>query len=81
MLSLSLAQSFLIEDDLDPPVDAIALDPEVIDRIGTSASPGLEASRLLAELAVLWFEQPGIDRGVVLPIDPSVRARGRGCRC
>lgn len=74
VLSLSLAQSFLIEEDLDPPIDAISLDPEIIDRIGTSASPGLETSRLLAELAVLWFEQPGIDRGVVLPIDPSVRA-------
>lgn len=74
VLSLSLAQSFLIEDvDLDRPVDAIALDPEVTDRIGTTASPGLELSRLLAELAVLWFEQPGIDRGVIVPVDPSVR--------
>lgn len=74
VLSLSLAQSFLIEDDeLDPPLDAIALDPDVTDRVGTSASPGLELSRLLAELAVLWFEQPGIDRGVVVPVDPSVR--------
>jgi hypothetical protein len=74
VLSLSLAQTFLIEADLDPPVDALSLDEQVTDRIGTSATPGLELSRLLAELAVLWFEQPGIDRGVALPIDPSVRA-------
>ena len=74
LLSLSLAQTFLIEADLDPPIDALSLDEQVTDRLGTSATPGLELSRLLAELAVLWFEQPGIERGVAVPIDPSVRA-------
>lgn len=73
VLSLSLAQPFLISSDLEPAVDVIALDPTVTDRLGTSVSPGLEVSRLLAELAVLWFEQPGIARGVVLPVNPSVR--------
>lgn len=74
VLSLSLAQTFLIESDLDPPIDAVSLDEHVTERVGTSTTPGLELSRLLAELAVLWFEQPGIERGVALPIDPSVRA-------
>jgi hypothetical protein len=74
LLSLSLAQPFLLDADLDPQVDAIALDPAITRRLGTSASPGLEISRLLAELAMLWFEQPGIERGVVLPVSPSVRA-------
>lgn len=73
VLSLSLAQPFLLDDDLEPAVDAMALDPEITARLGTSDSPGLETSRLLAELAMLWFEQPGIDRGAVLPIDASVR--------
>jgi hypothetical protein len=74
LLSLSLAQSFLLDPDADPAVDALALDTDVTDRLGTSAAPGLEISRVLAELAMLWFEQPGIERGVVLPVDPSVRA-------
>ena len=73
VLSLSLAQPFLLSDDPGPTVDAIALDPRVTDRLGTSTTPGLEISRVLAELAVLWFEQPGIGRAVVLPVDPSIR--------
>jgi hypothetical protein len=73
VLSLSLAQSFLIDADLDPPIDALSLDAQITDRLGTSATAGLEISRLLAELAVLWFEQPGIERGVALPVDLSVR--------
>ncbi|MGQ0434442.1 MAG: DUF6049 family protein [Microthrixaceae bacterium] len=73
VLSLSLAQPFLVGSDRQPLMDAMALDPLVTDRIGTPASPGLEVSRLLAELAMLWFEQPGIARGVVVPVDPSVR--------
>jgi hypothetical protein len=52
----------------------VSLDEQISDRLGTAATPGLEISRLLAELAVLWFEQPGIERGVALPIDLSVRA-------
>lgn len=77
VLSLSLAQPFLLSEDSDdsePTVDAIALDPRITELLGTSATPGLEVSRLLAELAVLWLEQPGIERAVVLPVDTSVRA-------
>lgn len=73
LLSLSLAQTFVVDADLEPAPDALALDPEVVSRVGTRASSGLELSRLLAELAVLWFEQPGIERAVVVPVDPSVR--------
>jgi hypothetical protein len=73
LLTLSLAQTFVVDADLEPAPDALALDPEVLARIGTRASTGLELSRLLAELAVLWFEQPGIERAVVVPVDPSVR--------
>lgn len=73
VLSLSLAQPFLLDSQLEPAVDALALDPDVMERLDTSAGPGLETSRLLAELAMLWFEQPGIERAVVIPVDPTVR--------
>jgi len=73
VLSLSLAQPFLIRSGNEPGVDAMALDPKVTGRLGTSVSAGLEVSRVLAELAVLWFEQPGVARAAVLPVGPSVR--------
>lgn len=75
VLRLSLAQTFVVDADVRPAPDALALDPDVVARVGTRASPGLELSRLLAELAVLWFEQPGIERAVVVPVDPSVRGQ------
>ncbi len=72
VLSLSLAQPFLIDAESDVEIDAMALDPRVTDLLDASGSAGLEVSQLLAELAVLWFEQPGIPRGVVVPIDDSM---------
>lgn len=74
VLSLSLAQRFVIDSDDESEIDAIALDQAVLDRIGTPETPGLEVSRLLAELALLWFEQPGIARAIVVPVDTSTRA-------
>lgn len=73
VLSLSLAQPFLLADAPAPTIDALALDPRITALLGSSTTPGLEVSRILAELAVLWFEQPGIQRAVVLPVDTSVR--------
>lgn len=73
VLSLSLAQPFLIRSTERPAIDAIALDSKVIAHIGTRAAPGLEVSRILAEIALLWFEQPAIARGVVLPVDLTTR--------
>jgi hypothetical protein len=73
VLSLSLAQPFLVAGEPEPTLDAMALDPAILERLGTTTSVGLEVSRLLAELAMLWFEQPGIARGAVLPLDGSVR--------
>ena len=73
VLSLSLAQPFEVRADTSPAIDAIALDEGVAQRLGSPLSAGLEVSRVLAELAMLWFEQPGIERGVVVPIDLSVR--------
>lgn len=73
VVSLSLAQPFLITADREPIVDALTIDQGVAERLGTQVAPGLEVSRVLAELAVLWFEQPGIARAVVVPVDPGVR--------
>ena len=82
LLSLSLAQPFVLDleeaaegDDGEEvgPVDALALDEDLVDRLDTDVEPALEASRVLAELAMLWFEQPGVSRAVVLPTDPRVR--------
>lgn len=71
--SLSLAQPFLLSSDGEPTVDAMAIDPDITDHLGTDVEPGLEVSRLLAEMAMLWFEQPGIARGLVVPVDGTVR--------
>ena len=51
----------------------MSLDRQILDNLGTDASPALEASHLVAELAMLWFEQPGIPRAAVLPVDAEVR--------
>lgn len=72
VLSLSLAQPFLIDTDGEAEVDALALDPRIVELLDTTGSAGLEVSQLLAELAMLWFEQPGVPRGVVVPIGSSV---------
>lgn len=73
LLSLSLAQPFVIRSTDKPVIDAMALDPKVTARLGTKSSPGLEVSRVLAEIALLWFEQPAVARGVVLPVDLTTR--------
>jgi hypothetical protein len=74
LLSLSLAQPYLVQlDDTDRELSALSLDRQILDNLGTDASPALEASHLVAELAMLWFEQPGIPRAAVLPIDADVR--------
>lgn len=73
VVSLSLAQPFDVRADTTPAIDAVALDEGIAQRLGSPVSAGLEVSRVLAELAMLWFEQPGIARGVVVPIDLSVR--------
>lgn len=72
VLSLSLAQPFLISDTADstaPGVDALQVDGDLMARLDGEGPAGLTVSRLLAELAVLWFEQPGIPRAAVVPVD------------
>lgn len=74
LLSLSLAQPYLVQlDDSDRDLSALSLDRQILDNLATDVSPALEVSHLIAELAMLWFEQPGIPRAAVLPIDADVR--------
>ncbi|HEX4866878.1 MAG TPA: hypothetical protein VFV32_04565, partial [Acidimicrobiales bacterium] len=74
LLSLSLAQPFLLpaDDDADP-IDALSLDDQILEHLDSDAEPALEASRVLTELAMLWFEQPGVPRAAVIPVSPRVR--------
>ena len=78
-LRLSLAQPFTLappDDPADPSrVDALAVDPRIEARIDEDRDDAqLLAHRLLAELTVLWLEQPAVDRAVVVPIDVDVPA-------
>jgi hypothetical protein len=73
LLSLSLAQPYVLDLDDRAEVEALEIDPLVVDHLGTDLSPALEASHVLAELAMLWFEQPGVARAAVLPVDEDVR--------
>lgn len=72
LLSLSLAQPFLVPAGRTE-LDALAVDDVVLAHLGTDLSPALEANRLLTELAMLWFEQPGISRAAAVPLDEDVR--------
>jgi hypothetical protein len=42
-------------------------------QVPAASRPALEATRVLTELAMLWFEQPGVPRAAVLPVSPRVR--------
>ena len=54
-------------------LQAFATDPVVLERLTTDGSPGLVASRVLAELALLRLEQPSVARSMILPLDRSTR--------
>src|SRR5690606_37883081 len=74
LLSLSLAQPYLLDlPGGSPDVEALEVDPLIVAHLDGDLSPALEASHLLAELAMLWFEQPGVPRSTVLPVDSAVR--------
>ena len=81
IISYSLAQPFVLappegtSDEAAAAVDlqAFATDPVVLERLTTDGSPGLVASRVLAELALLRLEQPSVARSMILPLDRSTR--------
>lgn len=84
VLSFSLAQPFALtapDDDRpgrpDPSgITALAVDPIVAERLAGDGSPALVVSRVMAELAMVRLERPGIPRALVVPVhddlDPAV---------
>lgn len=56
----------------DDGIEALVIDERITADLETVAEPALVASRVLADLAMLWFEQPGTRRAVVVPIDDQV---------
>jgi hypothetical protein len=56
----------------DEPVRALLSDTRLTDAVHVDEDPVLLSAHVLGELAMLWFEQPGVERAVVLPLDPTV---------
>jgi hypothetical protein len=56
----------------DQAVDALLSDAKLDEVVHADADPVLLSARVLGDLAMLWFEQPGVARSVVLPLDPTV---------
>lgn len=76
IISYSVAQPFLITgpDAEATDLQALSTDSVVLDRLHTDGSPGLIASRVLSEIALLRLEQPSVARSVVLPIEAGTSA-------
>ena len=76
IIPYSLAQPFVVavpedaEDEVEDrqpgPVQALAPDPVVMQRLTAEGTAGLAVSRTLAELALLRLEQPSVARSTVL---------------
>lgn len=64
----TLAQPFGLLDSQGRPVRAVAADPGLAAHVGESGDPVLDAANVLADLAVIWFDQPTQDRGVALTL-------------
>lgn len=63
----TLAQPFGLQDSQGRPVRAVAADPGLAAHVdGADDDAVLAASNLLADLAVLWLDQPTQERGVSL---------------
>jgi hypothetical protein len=62
---LTLTQQFLVEDANGQRYPAAAIDEELRSRFAIGADPTLAAHQILAEMSVLFFDQPGRQRGVI----------------
>ncbi len=67
---LTLANPFLVEDAQGRLVEAAVVDPQLQSHF-TGDDPVLGAHHLLADLAVLAYDSPGLDRGVVVLPPPQ----------
>ena len=64
--SLTLANPFLVEGAGDDPVEAVVADDGLAAHLTGVGDPVLRAHHLLADLAVLAYDAPGLQRGVVV---------------
>ncbi len=64
--SLTLARPFALQDAQGRRTLGASIDKALGEHLGTHGDPVLAANHLLAELAVVYFESPGTQRGVVL---------------
>lgn len=62
---ITLARPFALPDGTGGTLEAAAVDAGLVAHIAHE-EPVLGAHRLLADLAVLWFDSPGVERGVVV---------------
>jgi len=69
--SLTLVNPFLVEDAAGRQIEAVAVDPGLAAHFGPGDDPVLAAHHLLADLAVLAYDSPGLVRGVVVAPPPS----------
>ncbi len=68
---LTLTNPFLVEDSAGRQVDTAAVDPGLAAHFAPSDDPVLGAHQLLADLAVLAYDSPGLERGVVVAPPPG----------
>lgn len=68
---LTLANPFLVEDAVGRPLEAAAVDPGLATHFDEDGNPVLGAHHLLADLAVLAYDSPGLERGVVVAPPPE----------
>ena len=64
----TLARPFGLLDSQGRPVRAVTSDPGLAAHVGESGDPVLDAANVLADLAVIWFDQPTQERGVALTL-------------
>ena len=63
---LSVTQTFEIADESGTAYPAAASDLDLAQHFGSNDNTILDAHNFIADLAVLWFDQPAITRGVVV---------------
>ncbi|MBW3627541.1 MAG: hypothetical protein KY412_08035, partial [Actinobacteria bacterium] len=63
---LTLANPFLVEGAGGDPVEAVVADDGLVAHLTGVGDPVLRAHHLLADLAVLAYDAPGLERGVVV---------------
>jgi hypothetical protein len=72
---ISFTRAFQVLDGDGNALDAVVADVELSRRLRATGDPVLDAHRTVAELAVLYNDQPAFNRGVALEVPSDVDAR------